>query len=411
MKDLARAIRDGDSDRAEDLVDEIIRGRMGGVLDKFEDLPGVGSDMAKNIQMHGYNTLDKLAEAPLEDLVKIPELSSGKAKEVFESAQNYLEKKFTDLPGVGEDTAKEIVKKGYTSIGDLARSSVKELTEIPMVGKSGAEKIHEYAESEAGTELEDLPGVGRRTAEEMARRGFTAMGAISESSVEKISEIPNIGERGADKILEYAKENPQDEIEDLPGVGEETAKEIRKHGYTAMRRVAGSSVEELSEIPNIGKKGAKEILDYARGKFGGRVEDLPDIDEETAEEIKKHGYFYVEDIAKSSVKELVKVPGLREGKAKEVSESAEEILRDAGGSGHGYIHALNGIISGLDPEEEHTLPRRISEGFYSVEELEKIKSQMEDRASEQFRPSEERRFNEAWSDILTALIEIEENDE
>ncbi|KXA89490.1 hypothetical protein AKJ62_03050 [candidate division MSBL1 archaeon SCGC-AAA259D14] len=408
MKSLAKAVRDGDVDRAGELVREMIREREGGVLEKFENLPGVDSDLAKTIQMHGYNTVDMLAKAPLEKLVKIPELREGKAEEVLEAAREHVEKKLTELPGVGGDTAREIVKNGYTSFEDLAKASVEELTEIPKVGRKGAEKIHRHAENKAVKDLEDLPGVGGETAMEMRKHGFTAMRSVSESSIEELSNIPNIGEEGAEDILEYAKDNPLGEIEDLPGVGKKTAKEIVKHGHTPVRLVASSTVEELAAVPNIGVRGAERILEYAREKSGGRIEELPGVDEDTAERIRDYGYPHIESVANASVQELVKIPGLREGKAKKVSKSAREIVQDVGESAQGYIQALEGIVSGLEPDRELTLPRKIAEGKCSREELEKIREQMERRASQEFRPTGERKYDEAWVEFLRALIETEE---
>ncbi|KXA98761.1 hypothetical protein AKJ41_06340 [candidate division MSBL1 archaeon SCGC-AAA259O05] len=77
VRELAEAVREGDADRAGDLVRDIVRERENAALEKFEELQGVGPDLAKKIQMHGYNTVDKLAKASLEKLVKISEQSRG----------------------------------------------------------------------------------------------------------------------------------------------------------------------------------------------------------------------------------------------------------------------------------------------------------------------------------------------
>ncbi len=257
VRELAEAVRKGDADRARDLVRDIVRERENAALEKFEELQGVDPDLAKKIQMRGYRTVDKLANAPLEKLVKIPELREGKAQEVLDSARTHVVEKLTELPGVGEGTAEKILNHDYTGFDDLATVSTGELAEIPKVGERGAEKIRRHAESRAVKRLEDLPGVGEDTAEEMRKQGFTAMKSVAESSVAELSKIPNIGEKGAEKILNHAESNPGGEIEDLPGVGGETAQRIRKHGYTPVSYVAESSVGELAEIPNIGKKGPR----------------------------------------------------------------------------------------------------------------------------------------------------------
>ncbi|KXB01189.1 hypothetical protein AKJ41_02405 [candidate division MSBL1 archaeon SCGC-AAA259O05] len=107
----------------------------------------------------------------------------------------------------------------------------------------------------------------------------------------------------------------------------------------------------------------------------------------------------------------MKITGLEEGRAEEVWESAGEIVRGGDVKNTGYIHALEGIVSGLDSDRGQTLPRKIAEGKYTKEELEETKEQMERRSSQEFRPEGERSFYKAWSDILLPLIEKGEGSE
>ncbi|MFP4005753.1 MAG: helix-hairpin-helix domain-containing protein [Candidatus Hadarchaeia archaeon] len=410
IKEFAKSIKNEKVEEAETVLNQIKKDRREGLSEKLEQVEGINSQVIQELQMRGYNTLDKLADAPLEKLVKVPGLDKGKAKDILKSAKNHIVNSLKKLPGVGEDTAVELLTRGYTSLSDLAKSTPEDLTEIPNIGDKGAKEIIKYAETESITKLEDLPGVGKETAEEMKKKGFNSMNAITESSVEKLTKIPNIGERGASKIIEYAREHPNAKVGDLPGVGRETAKEIEKHGYTALRYVAESTVDELTETPNIGDKGARKILKNARERIGGDIRELKNIDSDTAEEIEKHGFRFIEDIASSSVEELIKIPCLREGKAKKLSKSAEKIIEKSNAGGSGYIKALEGILNGLDSNHELTLSQEISENKHSEKKLENIRERMKERSSQEFRPAEERSYNEAWVEVITAIIELKRSE-
>lgn len=408
MKEFVKVVKEKNFKKARSLIRDIID-EKGDISKDIEDIPNVSTQLAEKIKEKGYDSLGKLANAPLDGLVKLPELAEGPAKKVFDSAQRRVLKDLTVLPGVGEGTAKEMINHGYTSLESVSRSSVEKLSQIPGIGGKGAEKILETAKEEAVTNLEDLPGVGDETAEKMREESYTPLNYLAESSVEELTNIPNIGKTGAEEILEYSEDNPKDDIEDLPGVGRETAEEIRKFGYTAIQCVANSTEEELSKIPNIGGKGAEKILEYAREKAAGSVENIPEINQETVDILKNHGYNTMEDIASSSIEKLIKIPKLRKGKAKEVKESAQELLRKSGGDTQGYERALKGIITSLKEERTLSLPLQILENKYSEEKLQDIKKEMKTRASHVFRSPDEKSYYEAWTDLLDAFLELKED--
>lgn len=405
MKEFAKAIREEDIVKIGELTEEIIQEKGGKKLD-LEEVSELDDELVKKIKENGINTVEKLANSPLKELVKIPELREGKAKEVLGSAREHLVKILTELPGVGKSTAREILKRGYATLRDVGRAPVEELSEIPKIEKKEAVEIKEYAEKNSGTGLEDLPKVGKKTAEGMRKNNFTAMQSVAESSLGELTKVPNIGAKGAEEVLEYAKENPQDDLKNLPGVGEGTTEKLKRHGFTVIHRVADTSVEELAETPNIGEKGARKIKDYAGKKLGGRIEDLSNLNEGTIEELQKLGYTYIGDVAKSSVEELVEIPGLEQGRAKELLESVKEKWEESGEI-KGYRRALEGVSAALKSDESLTLAQKIADGKYSEEGLEKIKEERASKIAHEFRPPTERGFNEAWRDILEAVLAIE----
>lgn len=71
----------------------------------------------------------------------------------------------------------------------------------------------------------------------------------------------------------------------------------------------------------------------------------------------------------------------------------------------GYRRALGGMIVALDEGEDLTLPKQIASGRISKDKLEKIKGEIEERSSSEFRPADEMGYNAAWSDVLQVILE------
>lgn len=71
----------------------------------------------------------------------------------------------------------------------------------------------------------------------------------------------------------------------------------------------------------------------------------------------------------------------------------------------GYERALKGVLEALGSENDLRVVSQIAEDKFSLDKLEKIRDEMEERASQRFRPPDERGYYAAWDDILSVLIE------
>ncbi|KXA89630.1 hypothetical protein AKJ57_05075 [candidate division MSBL1 archaeon SCGC-AAA259A05] len=311
-----------------------------GELEEISELEPRG---AEELKLRGYDTIEKLAGASLDKLEKIPILRKGRAFDVLKASQKIVKRKLRTLSGVGADRAKELLDFGYTSIEDLAKASESDLTGVPKIGIKSTKKIVKSAQEKQKT-IEDIPGVGQERAEKIRSRGFDSLESLAKAPVSGLEEIPGIGSKSAKKIRKSAEEMVEKTIEDLPNIGPDRAKEIRSHGYGSIADLAGASLEEL-----------------------------------------------------------VKVPCLEKGKAKEVLDSGKELQ----GSIQGYRRAMEGTVSALDSERDLTLIRKIADGEFTEEKLEEIQKEMKTKATQDFRPSDERGFSEAWVDILEVILKEE----
>ena len=53
-------------------------------------------------------------------------------------------------------------------------------------------------------------------------------------------------------------------LEQLPGIGKKTAKKLIESGYYSLKKISEASIGELSSIPSIGTKLAETLIDEAK---------------------------------------------------------------------------------------------------------------------------------------------------
>lgn len=98
---------------------------------------------------------------------------------------------------------------------------------------------------------------------------------------------------------------------------------------------------------------------------------------------------------------------LRDDKIEKAKEMLDKIVQGNTENSvwEGYRRALEGMVTALESERELTLPRQIADGEIPKKELEGLKDEMAERASQEFRPPEERGSNAAWADVLQVILE------
>ncbi|MBN1587012.1 MAG: transcription termination/antitermination protein NusA [Candidatus Omnitrophica bacterium] len=120
------------------------------------------------------------------------------------------------------------------------------------------------AEALRGLALSQLPSVGAKTEEALRDAGYLNVDMIARASVEALTQVPGVGEKGAEKMIESAKELVQDTLskvtrvmpsfgirdaDDEEGSGEESsrpARRVRGPALSAAEKLFGSDEEEVS---------------------------------------------------------------------------------------------------------------------------------------------------------------------
>ncbi len=115
--------------------------------------------------------------------------------------------------------------------------------------------------------LEELPGVGDKTRQELVKAGYKSVRAIAEADPSKLAEkVDGVGDVTAQKMIDAAMELVKDaSLQELPGVGDKTRQGLVKAGYKLLSKIAETDPSELAEkVDGVGEATAKKIVKAAK---------------------------------------------------------------------------------------------------------------------------------------------------
>jgi N utilization substance protein A len=147
---------------------------------------------------------------------KIDIKSESKMEKISEDAREALK----TIPNVGDVMARLLYNEGYRSVEDIGNSDVEELARKAGISQKTLEKIvvsardilntpgdreKESPGTESDLTLESLPGVGGKTADLFKSHGVETVSDVANGTVEKLSDIPGVGQKKAEKLVESAR--------------------------------------------------------------------------------------------------------------------------------------------------------------------------------------------------------------
>ena len=138
----------------------------GEILEKFKDLPHIGDVASRILYNEGFRSINEVAEVDPEELAKVLGLEKEKAGEIVERAMQMSQKE--EETKVGQDTVPKAVDP-------------------------------------ASDPVAQMEGVGEKTAQLLEENGLKTVHDILETNVEKLSSLPGIGTKKAEKLIESAK--------------------------------------------------------------------------------------------------------------------------------------------------------------------------------------------------------------
>jgi len=131
------------------------------ILAGFKVLPHIGDVHSRILYNEGFRSVKEVAEVDPEELAKILEIEKEKASEIVDVALQLVRKEEgpevreeaapgpTDpgldpldrIEGVGEKTAKILEANGFKRVQDILKTTVEKLSELPGIGSKRAEKL------------------------------------------------------------------------------------------------------------------------------------------------------------------------------------------------------------------------------------------------------------------------------
>ena len=136
------------------------------ILEKFSGLPYVGDVASRILYNEGFRSIKELAEVDPEELAKVLGIEKEKALEIVGGAAQIS--KTEEGIGVAQEAA-------------------------PTAGDPGSDPVNR------------MEGVGEKTAQLLEENGLKTVHDILETSSEKLSTIPGIGIKKAEKLIQSAK--------------------------------------------------------------------------------------------------------------------------------------------------------------------------------------------------------------
>ncbi|MGZ3557618.1 MAG: transcription termination factor NusA [Thermodesulfobacteriota bacterium] len=137
------------------------------ILEKFKELPYVGDVASRILYNEGFRSVKEVSEVDPEELAKVLELEKEKASEIVEGA--------------------------------IQLSRREEGAEV-------GQNVPPIAGSPALDPLDRMEGVGEKTAQVLEANGFKNVHDILEANIEKLSTLPGIGIKKAEKLIQSAKD-------------------------------------------------------------------------------------------------------------------------------------------------------------------------------------------------------------
>jgi N utilization substance protein A len=137
------------------------------IFEIFRGLPHIGDVASRILYNEGFRSLKEVAEVDPEELAKVLGIEKEKAFQIAEGALQMIQKKEgaearqEDLPpakapdmdpvdqmeGVGEKTAEILKSNGFRTIQDILKTNVESLSALPGIGIKKAEKLIQSAQS------------------------------------------------------------------------------------------------------------------------------------------------------------------------------------------------------------------------------------------------------------------------
>ncbi|MCD6128333.1 NAD-dependent DNA ligase LigA [Candidatus Bipolaricaulota bacterium] len=193
---------------------------------------------------------------------------------IKESIRHFASRRAADIEGLGEKLVDQLVDKGLVRrISDLYHLTKEQLAALERMGDKSAQNLLDQLERSKGMSLArfiyalGIRYVGEHIAEVLAER-FGSIDELARASYEELVEIPEIGPRIAQSIVDFfASEDNRRLIEELKAVGIDPRAERPKEKGP----LAGKTLVFTGRLSDMTREEAKRLVESLGGKVASSV--------------------------------------------------------------------------------------------------------------------------------------------
>lgn len=132
------------------------------------------------------------------------------------------------LPGIGAGLAKAIIdNRPYSTIDDLLK--------VPSIGEKRFSRIKEFIDLPESSSPSALPSRTRAIAQGIVSGTYTTKIDLNNATAEQLSNIPSIGPKLAQAIIDYREKNGRfnslQELMNVPRIGQKMCEKLKEYVY------------------------------------------------------------------------------------------------------------------------------------------------------------------------------------
>ncbi|HAF70914.1 MAG: DNA ligase [Acetothermia bacterium 64_32] len=194
---------------------------------------------------------------------------------IKESIRHFASRRAADIEGLGEKLVDQLVEKGLVRrISDLYRLTKEELAALERMGEKSAQNLLEQLERSKGMSLArfiyalGIRYVGEHTAEVLAER-FGSLEELANASYEELVEIPEIGPRIAQSIVDFfASEDNRRLIAELAALGIAPRSEAKP---PEEKPLSGKTFVFTGRLSGLSREEARRLVESRGGRVASSV--------------------------------------------------------------------------------------------------------------------------------------------
>ena len=230
---------------------------------------------------------------------------------IKEAIRHFASRRAADIEGLGEKLVDQLVEKGLVRrISDLYHLTKEQLASLERMGDKSAQNLLDQLQRSKGMSLARLiyalgiRYVGEHIAEVLAER-FGSIDELAKASYEELVEIPEIGPRIAQSIVDFfASEDNRRLIEELKAVGIDPRAERPKEKGP----LAGKTFVFTGRLSDMTREEAKRLVESLGGKVASSVSRKVDyvvVGEDPGSKLDRARALGIPTLSEEEFKELV----------------------------------------------------------------------------------------------------------